>query len=201
MTTLDTPETANVGQSRLRKEDARLVTGKTSWTDNLSPTGVLHVGILRSPHAHARVATVDVSGALAQPGVVAAFTGADLADDWAAPMPMAWQVTEETVVPEHFPVAIDEVRYVGDAVAVVVAEDRCTAADALDHIEVDYEPLPVVTDMEDALRDEDLVHASAGTNRCYVYSDTHGDIAQAFDDAEVVVKRRYLQQRLLPTAI
>ena len=201
MTALDTPATANVGQSRLRKEDARLVTGKTTWTDNLTPAGVLHVGILRSPHAHARLARVDVSEALTQPGVVAAFSGADLADDWAAPMPMAWQVTDDVVVPEHFPVAIDEVRYVGDAVAVVVADDRYAAADALDHIEVDYEPLPVVTDMEDALRDDALVHASAGTNRCYVYSYTNGDIGEAFDDAEVVVKRRYLQQRLLPTAI
>ncbi len=201
MSATETAPTTHVGEVRLRKEDARLVTGQTRWTDNIAPAGVLHVSILRSPVAHARLTRVDVSAALEQPGVVAAFTGADLADDWAAPLPSAWQVTEDLIVPPHFPVATDEVRYVGDAVAVVVARDRHAAADALEHIDVEYDRLPVVTDMEDALRDDALVHTDAGTNRCYVYSYRSGDVDRVFDDAEVVVERRYIQQRLLPTAI
>ncbi len=201
MTATEASATTTVGRVQLRKEDARLLTGQSRWTDNLAPPGSLHVAILRSPVAHARLARVDVSPALAQPGVVAAFTGADLADAWAAPMPSAWQVSDDMIVPPHYPVAIDEVRYVGDAVAVVVAEDRHAAADALEHVDVDYEPLPVVTDMDDALRDETLVHADAGTNRCYLYGYEAGEVDRVFDDAEVVVERRYIQQRLLPTAI
>jgi aerobic carbon-monoxide dehydrogenase large subunit len=201
MTATETPASGHVGQVRPRKEDARLVTGQTRWTDNIAPAGLLHVAILRSPMAHARLTRVDVSQALEQPGVVAAFSGADLADSWAAPLPNAWQVTDDLIVPDHYPLAVDEVRYVGDAVAVVVAQDRHSAADALEHIDVEYDPLPVVTDMEEALRDESLVHADAGTNRAYLYSFENGDVDGVFSDAEVVIERRYIQQRLLPTAI
>ncbi len=192
---------ANVGQPVARKEDARLITGQTRWTDNIVLPGMLHVAILRSPVAHARIGRLDVSAARQQPGVVAAYTGADLADEWASPMPTAWTVTDNLVVPAHHPVAIDKVCYVGDAVAVVVARDRGSAADALEHVDVEFEPLPVVTDMEEALRDETLVHDDLGTNRCFRYEASYGDVDAAFDDAEVVVKRRYIQQRLLPTAI
>jgi aerobic carbon-monoxide dehydrogenase large subunit len=201
MTATEAASTGHVGQVRLRKEDARLVTGQTRWTDNIDVHGLLHVAILRSPVAHARLTRVDVSAAKEQPGVVAAFSGADLADDWAAPLPTAWTVTDNLIVPDHYPVAIDTVRYAGDAVAVVVARDRYAAADALEHIDVEYDPLPVVTDMERALEDTDLVHADAGTNRCYLYEDRYGDTDGVFDTAEVVVERRYIQQRLLPTAI
>jgi aerobic carbon-monoxide dehydrogenase large subunit len=201
MADLAEPLAKPIGAALPRKEDARLVTGRTRWTDNLQLPGMLHVALLRSPVAHARIAAIDVSRARERPGVVAAFTGADLAAEWASGLPSAWTVTEDMVAPDHFPVATDEVRYVGDAVAVVVARDRYTAADALEAIEVSYEALPVVMDMEEALRDEALVHADAGTNRCYLYSYTNGDIDRAFDDADVVLKRRYIQQRLLPTAI
>jgi len=201
MTATESPPTANVGTSQPRKEDARLVTGQTRWTDNLTPPGTLYVAILRSPMAHARLTKVDVSAALERPRVIAAFSGTDLRDEWAAPMPMAWQVTEDVVVPDHFPVAVDAVHYVGDAVAVVVAEDRATAADALEAIDVEYEPLPAVTDMEEALRDEILANEQTGTNRCFLYSQDHGQVDEVFDAADVVVERRYVQQRLIPTAI
>ena len=191
----------NVGQAVPRKEDARLIAGQTRWTDNIVLPGMLHVAILRSPVAHARIARIDASGARELPGVVAALTGAELADEWASPMPTAWTVTDDLVVPAHHPVAIDKVCYVGDAVAVVVARDRGSAADGLERIEVDYEPLPAVTDMEDALRDESLIHEDLGTNRCFRYEETYGDIDAAFAEAEVLVKRRYVQQRLVPTAI
>jgi hypothetical protein len=175
--------------------------GEVDWTDNIRPAGLLHVSILRSPVAHARITSIDVSQALGSPGVVAAYTGADLAGEWAAPMPMAWQVTDDVLVPDHFPVATDEARYVGDAVAVVVATDAYLAADALEAIDVEYDPLPVVVDLEEALHDERLVHADLETNRCYLYSETFGDIDGVFERADVVVERRYIQQRLLPTAM
>ena len=111
------------------------------------------MAILRSPIAHARITRVDVSPALERPGVIAAFSGADLADQLGT-LPCAWPVTADMVHPDHHPLAVDEVRHVGEAVAVVVARDRYAAADALEAVEVDYEPLPAVVDMEEALRDE-----------------------------------------------
>lgn len=132
---------AEVGRARLRKEDARLLTGQTNWTDNIQAAGMLHLAILRSPMAHARVERVDVSHALELPGVVAAFTGSDLAEGMGS-LPCAWPVTEDMVHPDHPPLAVDEVRHAGDPVAVVVARDRYAAADALEAVEVEYEPLP-----------------------------------------------------------
>ena len=129
-----------IGQSMPRKEDARLITGQTRWTDNITLPGMLHAAILRSPVAHARITRVDVSAALERPGVVAAFSGADLADAWST-LPTAWTVSEDLKTPPHLPLATDKVRYVGDGVAVVVAENRYAAHDALEAIEVDYEPV------------------------------------------------------------
>ena len=120
-----------LGRARLRKEDARLITGQTNWTDNITLPGMLHVAYLRSPHAHARIVSVDTSGATGLPGVVAAFSGADFADEQGS-LPCAWPVTPDIVIPAHPPMATDEVRYVGEAVACVVARDRYAAADALD---------------------------------------------------------------------
>jgi len=191
----------NVGARRLRKEDPRLVTGQTLWTDNIQLPGMLHVAVLRSPHAHARITGIDVSPARQRDGVIAAFSGADLADQWGS-LPTAWTVSEDLVTPDHLPLATDEVRYVGDGVAVVVAEERYQAADALEAIEIDYEPLPVVLDMPAALADgAPLVHADKGTNRCFTYSLTSGDYEAAKARADVVIKRSYINQRLIPNAM
>jgi aerobic carbon-monoxide dehydrogenase large subunit len=192
----------NVGVSKRRKEDAKLITGQTTWTDNIQLPGMLHMAILRSPMAHARITNVDVSPALEQPGVVAAFSGADLGEELGS-LPCAWPVTPDMVHPDHPPLAIDEVRYVGDAVAVVLARDRYLAADALEHIVVDYDPLPAVVDMEEALKDEVLVHSDKGTNKTFYWQLQTGDHETAFDedDDTVVVRRRFIQQRLIPTAI
>src|SRR5215472_6664113 len=141
-----------IGKARTRKEDARLVTGQTSWTDNMQLPGLLHIAFLRSPMAHARIRSVDVSGARGEPGVIAAFSGADFAAEQGS-LPCAWPVTEDIVIPNHPPMAVDEVRYVGEIVACVVARNRYAAADALERIDVDYEPLPAVLDMEAALAD------------------------------------------------
>ncbi|MGW0080168.1 xanthine dehydrogenase family protein molybdopterin-binding subunit [Streptomyces sp. NPDC003393] len=191
-----------VGRARLRKEDARLITGQTNWTDNITVTGLLHMAILRSPMAHARIERVDVSPALQRPGVLAAYSGRDLADGLGS-LPCAWPVTEDMVLPDHPPLALDEVRHAGDPVAVVVARDRYAAADALEAIEVDYEPLPPVLDLEDALTEgTPLVHADKGTNRAYVWPLRTGDDFEAVRQrADVVLKRRYHQQRLIPNAM
>ncbi|GAA3520234.1 xanthine dehydrogenase family protein molybdopterin-binding subunit [Actinocatenispora rupis] len=200
MTATQDTGTREVGTARRRKEDAHLITGQTTWTDNIQLAGTVHAALLRSPMAHARI-RVDVSAARNEPGVVAAYSGADLADELAG-LPSAWQVTPDWVAPEHKPLATDEVRYAGDAVAVVVADTRAHAVDALDAIEVDYEPLPVVLDMERAMADDSpLVHSDAGTNVCFRYSDTFGDVAGAFADAPLHITRRYVQQRLVPCAM
>jgi len=189
-----------VGQSRKRKEDAALVTGQTNWTDNIVFPGLLHMAVLRSPMAHAKITRIDVSSALSEPGVVAAFSAADLAGELGN-LPTVWPVTPEMVHPDHPPMASAEVRYVGDAVAVVVARTAYQAADALEAIDVDYEPLPAVVDMTEALKDEVLVHADKGTNRCYVWPFEGGDTEATFAKADVVVKRRFIQQRVIPAAM
>ncbi|MBA3792158.1 MAG: xanthine dehydrogenase family protein molybdopterin-binding subunit, partial [Rubrobacter sp.] len=159
-----------VGGGVPRKEDPALVTGRANWTDNIKLPGMLHMSVLRSPFAHAKITHLDVSDALEQPGVVAAFTGNDLAELWKAPMPCAWPVTEDIKMPDHWPLAKDEANFMGDAVAVVIASDRYTAQDALEFIVVDYEPLEVVLNMEDALKeDAPLVHEDMGTNQSYVW--------------------------------
>jgi carbon-monoxide dehydrogenase large subunit len=194
-------EERELGRRRVRKEDAKLVTGQTMWTDNMSLPGLLQFALLRSPMAHAKITQIDVSPALNMPGVIAAFSGADLADQLGS-LPCAWPVTPDMVSPAHPPIAVDEVRYVGDAVAVVVARDRYAAADALEAIEVSYEPLPAVTDMEAALADgSPLVHSDKGTNRCFDWPFAAGDYEAAKAAADVVVSRRFIQQRLLPSAM
>ncbi|HLT09784.1 MAG TPA: xanthine dehydrogenase family protein molybdopterin-binding subunit, partial [Micromonosporaceae bacterium] len=198
-----------VGRPRLRKEDARLVTGRTTWTENITLPGTVHMAILRSPYAHARLVRVNTAPAKSMPGVLAAFSGADL-DDSQGVLACAWPVTEDMVAPTYKPLAVDEVRHVGEPVAVVVARDRASAVDALDAIEVEYESLPVVLDLEGALApDSPLVHADKGTNKCYTWvfdsasAGTGGDVNEAIAQAEaagdVVLRRRYVHQRLIPS--
>ncbi|MBA9001213.1 xanthine dehydrogenase family protein molybdopterin-binding subunit [Thermomonospora cellulosilytica] len=193
-----------IGAARRRVEDSRLITGRTQWTDNLQLPGMCHVAFVRSPYAHARITRVDASAALERPGVVAVFTGADLAEEQGG-LPCAWVVTEDMKHPDHPPMAVDEVRYVGEPVACVVARDRYAAADALEAVDVDYEPLPVVVDLEKAAKapddSADLVHADLGTNRSYTWVFENGDIDAAVRDAPVLIERRYVQQRLIPTAM
>jgi aerobic carbon-monoxide dehydrogenase large subunit len=190
---------AQIGAARLRKEDARLITGQTNWTDNITLPGMLHIAFLRSPHAHARITSVDVSAARSEPGVIAAFSGADFADEQGS-LPCAWPVTPDIVMPAHPPMATDEVRYVGEAVACVVARDRYAAADALAAIEIDYEPLPPVLDIRTALDDGSPKVHEAG-NKSYEWVFANGDLDAAFRDAPVVLERNYRQQRLIPSAM
>jgi carbon-monoxide dehydrogenase large subunit len=204
MTVTEERPASEVGSARRRKEDARLITGRTMWTENIVLPGMLHLAILRSPMAHARITRVDTSAAQREPGVIAVLSGRDVADVQGA-LPCAWPVTEDIVLPDHLPLAVDEVRHVGEAVAVVAARDRASAVDALAAIEVDYEPLPVVLDMEAALAEgSPLVHADKGTNKSYTWvfdsavAGTGGAVDEAIAGAEVVLRKRYIQQRLIP---
>ena len=159
--------------------------------------------MVRSPFAHARIRGIDTGAAAAMPGVRAVLTGADLAGAWAAPMPCAWPVTDDMKAPDHFPVAQGKACYVGDIVAVVVAESRYQAADAVDAVVVDYDPLDPVVDLEDAAGDRVVIHDGLGTNRSYTWtlSPDPEAVDRAFADAAHTVSERYVQQRLIPVAM
>jgi aerobic carbon-monoxide dehydrogenase large subunit len=191
------------GQRLLRKEDARLLTGEARFVDDLQIPGALWLGMVRSPFAHARIGNIDTSAATAMPGVRHVFTGDDLRDAWPTSMPCAWPVTEDMKAPEHWPVARDKACYVGDIVAVVVADSRYAAADAVDAVVVDYDPLEAVADIEDAATDRVVIHDGLGTNRSYtwVLSPDSAAVDAAFAGAAHVVSERYIQQRLIPEAM
>jgi aerobic carbon-monoxide dehydrogenase large subunit len=192
-----------VGARLLRKEDARLLTGEARFVDDLSIPGAVWMGMVRSPFAHARIGNIDASAALAIPGVRHVFTGADLRDGWAAAMPCAWPVTEDMKAADHWPVAVDKGCYVGDIVAVVVADSRYAAVDGVDAVAVDYDPLEAVVDLEDAASDRVVIHEDLGTNRSYTWTlvPDPDAVERAFADAAHVVRERYLQQRLIPVAM
>ena len=188
-----------LGKPIRRKEDARLLHGQTNWTDNIQLPGTVHMAILRSPMAHAKITKLDVSGALKQLGVVAAF-GAKELGELNGGVPCVWPVTDDIKMPAFPALAIDKVRQVGDCVAVVLATSVAAAVDALDAIEVSYEALPAVTDMEAALESGSaLVHDEIETNACYVYKMPCGDYEASRAKADVVVARRFINQRLIPT--
>jgi carbon-monoxide dehydrogenase large subunit len=186
-----------LGRPIKRKEDAKLLHGRTNWTDNIQLPGTLHMAILRSPYAHATITKLDVTPALDQPNVIAAY-GADELGDLNGSIPCVWPVTDDIVMPDFPSLAKGKVRQVGDCVAVVLATDAKHAADALEAIEVEYEPLAAVVDMEAALEPgSPILHDDAGTNKCYVYN-LGGGYDDAKAEADVVVKRRFINQRLIP---
>jgi aerobic carbon-monoxide dehydrogenase large subunit len=196
-----------IGKARLRKEDQHLITGRTTWTDNMNLPGMVHLAILRSPMAHATITSIDTSEARQRPGVIAVFTGQDFADTQGN-LPCAWPVTPDMVNPGSPSLAVTQVNHVGEAVAVVAARDKSSAQDALEGIDVEYEPLPVVLNMEDALADgATLVHSNTTSNRSYTWefeagaAGTGAPIGDALANAEVTVKRRFIQQRLIPSFI
>jgi aerobic carbon-monoxide dehydrogenase large subunit len=191
-----------IGKPVARKEDAKLLTGQSKFIDDLTLPGMVWAAVVRSPYAHAQIKSVDVTQAREAEGVIDAFSGADLADDWAATLPCVWLVTEDTKQPMHRPLATDKARYQGDGVAVVIAETRAQAKDAAELVEVDYEPLPAVIDPEKALEDDaPIIHEEFGTNHCYTWKLASDGADAVFESAPVTVKERYRQQRLIPNAI
>ena len=190
------------GSGIRRREDPRLITGTATYTDDLTLPRMVHAAMLRSPHAHARIRSIDTSKAAAAAGVVAVYTHADTKDAL-QPTPCAWLLPDSDLkVAAYLCIAKDVVRYVGDLVAVVVAEDRYAAEDALELIEVDYEPLPAVIDPEQAAKDgAPQLHDEIPRNQAFHWTVAGGDIDAAFEQAEVVVSDRIIQQRLIPNAI
>lgn len=185
------------GSGIKRREDPRLITGKAKYTDDIKLPNTLHMAILRSPFAHANINSIDTSAASAMDGVVAVYTGNDVSMS----IPTAWLVPDcDLKTVDHPALATQKVRYVGDAVAVVVAEDRYIAQDALDHIYVDYEPLDAVVDPEAAAQENaPLIHDDAPGNVALHW--VMGDKAssdEVFNNADTVVKERIVQQRLIP---
>ena len=191
--------TPYIGQRVQRKEDPKLIRGEGIYTDDVTPPGTLHLALVRSPHAHARINKVDAARAKSAPGVVTVLTGADTA----ATGPLPCFITLPNLKSsKHFPLATDRARYSGDAVAVVLAESRRAARAAAALVEVDYEPLPVVVDARKAaLSGAPILHDELGTNVAYVYPVKGGDIDKAFREADVVVKHQIKNQRLIPNAI
>ncbi|MGH3491764.1 MAG: xanthine dehydrogenase family protein molybdopterin-binding subunit [Sciscionella sp.] len=194
-----------MGKARTRKEDARLITGRTRWTDNLVLPGMLHLAVLRSPVAHATITSIDASAAKAMPGVIAVYTARDIDPDSAIALPCAWPITPDMKSPRRPLLAADTVNFAGEGVAIVVARTAAEARDACDEIDVDYEDLPVVLGLEAALADgAPLVHSDLGTNKNATWefdsgaAGSGGDVEAAIGDAEVVLKRRFRQQRLIP---
>jgi aerobic carbon-monoxide dehydrogenase large subunit len=203
MTTTDAPPAGGgvIGTRRLRLEDPALLTGEARYVADLQVPGALHAALVRSSVAHARIASIDTAAAQAMAGVVAVFTGADLEGEWAGPLPCGWPVTADMKAPAHLPLAVGKVAYLGDAVAVVVARTEYEAHDAAEAVVVDYEPLPVVVDLDDAASDRVVIHEDLGTNQSYTWelSPDHAAVEAAFSAASHVVSARYVQQRLIPS--
>src|SRR5919204_1001927 len=194
--------TQMVGASIRRREDPRLVTGTSSYVEDLSRTAVLHMHVVRSSEAHARIASIDTKRAKDADGVVAVFTGKDLQAEFNAPLPVTNSFIPEKKYPNHYPIAVDKVRYVGEPVAVVVATSRAAAEDAGERIDIRYESLPPVLDMEKAIEnDAPVLHDDVGSNLSYDVKRSGGDIDAAFKEAEVRIQQRLIQQRLIPIAI
>jgi carbon-monoxide dehydrogenase large subunit len=184
-----------VGQALKRREDPRFITGRGTYVEDLTRPGTLHVAIVRSPEAHARITSIDTSAAAERPGILGVYTGDDL--DLEGPLPMAWVPPGVDVnAPEHWPLARGKVCHVGQAVAAVVGDDKYAVVDAAEDVIVEYDPLPVVVDMEKALEEgAALVHEDLGTNKTHEWSLAGGDVEQGFAEADVVIERRIVNHR------
>ncbi len=194
------PVSKLVGARIKRREDPRLVRGLGRYVDDIQLPNTLHVAILRSPYAHARIRAIRAEEALKQPGVVAVITGSDIRDEIGL-VPVASE-NPSLRVPKHYVLAVDKARFVGEGVAAVAAEDRYTARDALDLIEVDYEPLPVVSDPEKALEPgSPVIHSEWKDNVAFRWALKQGNLTKAFQDAHRVIKQRLVHQRLAPIAL
>jgi aerobic carbon-monoxide dehydrogenase large subunit len=204
-TTVERPPT-ETGAARLRKEDRHLLVGQTTWTDNIRLPGMAHIAMVRSPFAHARITSVDTADARSAPGVLAVYSGADLAEVQGG-LPCAWSVVPDQRAPNHPSMAVDTVNFAGEIVALVVARTPAEARDAADLVDVDYDPLPAVLDLADAARDVQVVYPDLGTNVSAVWTfdsaeaGTGGSVDDAIAAARtdgVVIEREFRQQRLIP---
>ena len=197
---------AIVGTPVKRREDPRLITGQATYVDDIKLLGMLHMAVLRSPYGHARIKSIDTEAARNHPGVVAVYTAEDVkgvVGNIAVAAPLGLM---EKGMGMRGPLAEGKVRFYGDPVAVVIADDRYTARDARDLIEVDYEPLPAAIDLEKAMQpDAPLLYEEFGTNVALGIHPPTDEIDKVFEqtkaDGGVVVKQRLVNQRLIPNAM
>lgn len=198
------PISKSVGSRIKRREDPRLIQGLAHYVDDIKLPDTLHVAILRSPYAHARINGIEIFSAQNHPGVISIFTGEDLKNKigtipCAATDPEGFPGIQ---VPEHPILAVGKVRMVGEPVVALVAIDRYTAQDAIDLIEVDYEPLDAVSSAEEALKSNvPLLHEEFKTNQAFTWELTGGDVETALQEADQIVKQRFIHQRLVPNPI
>jgi len=173
-----------------RKEDARLIRGQGLFVDDYQPAGLLHMVLVRSPHAHARILSIDVSEAEALTGVVCTLSGKEVAE---LTEPFTQIGPEPSALIEDFCLAVDKVRHQGDPVVAVIAESEQIASDAVQLVEVDYEILPAVISCEDSLTDETVLHDPAGTNLTWQGVYEYGEVDKAFEEAAHVIKIDHLK--------
>ena len=188
-----------VGQRIKRTEDPRLIKGLAHYVDDIKLPDTLHVAFVRSVYAHARINGVDTSEALKIPGVVAVYTGKDIADKL-GPVPCA-SALPDLKVPDHRALANDKVYFVGHPIAAIVATDRYAARDAVDLVMVDYEDLPAIIDVEEAAQGGPVIHEAFGDNIAYKLTAGEGDIDAALAAADHVLSQRMVHQRLAPIAM
>lgn len=189
----------HVGERIRRTEDPRLITGTACYLDDITRPGMLHAAVLRSPYAAARINSISIEDALALPGVKAVYVGKDV--ESVGGVPCAGSMPDLRI-PNHKILAGDRVYYVGHPVAAVVATDKYIAADAVERIEVDYEPTELVSDPEEALQEGAVkVHPEYPDNVAFTFSQEGGDVEEAFRQADVIVKEKILVPRLAPIPI
>jgi aerobic carbon-monoxide dehydrogenase large subunit len=188
-----------VGKRLRRREDPRLITGTATYVDDIQMQGMQYAAIVRSPHAAAKIRSIDTKQAEKAPGVLAVFTGKDTQKVGGVPCGASLPGLR---VPHHNVLAVDRVYFVGHPVAVVVAQNRYLAQDAADLIEIDYEPLSAVADPEKALAaGAPAVHPEWPDNVAFTFHQDGGDVDKAFAEADVVVKQRITSQRLIPMSM
>ncbi|HKY30334.1 MAG TPA: xanthine dehydrogenase family protein molybdopterin-binding subunit [Pyrinomonadaceae bacterium] len=187
-----------VGQRVKRTEDPRLIKGLAHYVDDIKLPDTLYVSFVRSVYAHARISNIDASEASKAPGVVAVYTGTDVAG--IGPVPCA-SALPDLKVPDYRVLAQGKVYFVGQPIAAVVATDRYAARDAVDLVQVDYDELPVVTDPEEAAKGGSVIYENFGDNIAYKLTAGEGDIEAALSSADRVIKQRVIHQRLAPIAM
>ena len=193
-------QTGWIGKSVKRREDQRLITGKGNYVTDIHLPGMLHMAILRSKHAHANIRAIRTDRALQAPGVRAILTGEEVRRTM-NPMPITVEMPGFTPIRYH-PLAVDRVRYVGEPIVALVAESRYAAEDALELVEVDYEPLPVVTDAEKGLLPSaPKLYDDRPNNVIFHFTHKVGDAAGALRDADVIVRERFTNARATATPI
>lgn len=194
-----------IGAPLKRREDPKLLVGEAKYVDDIQVPGQLWMGMVRSPMAHAKIASIDTSEAESHEGVHAVYTGPQLQEMglWIAPLPCAWPVTDDMVNPPHYPLAMDEVHHVGEIVAIVLADSRYGAVDAAELVVVDYEPLDAVASIAAARDGNTMAHSDLDSNKSFHWPlvPDPDALEAAFANATHTIEAEFVQQRLIPAAM